>query len=105
MISADTKTNVKQGIKELEPPSNLILSVKSRGFGWEGFYLTTKICYAWKKLFGGDHLVVVCFHLNSKITSHGCKSFLPWYTDQPSPSSQASCFPGNQLLRLCDSIS
>ena len=31
MISADTKTDVKQEIKELVAPSSLILSVKNRG--------------------------------------------------------------------------
>ena len=71
MISADTKTDVKQEIKELVAPSSLILSVKNRG--WMGFYLTIKIWYAWQKLFVGDHLMVDCFHLNSKITS--IKSF------------------------------
>ena len=44
--SADTKTEVKQEIKELEAPSSLILSAKNRGAGGEGFYLKTKICYA-----------------------------------------------------------
>ena len=33
MISADTKTDVKQEIKELVAPSSLILSVKNKGWG------------------------------------------------------------------------
>ena len=33
MTSADTKTDVKQEIKELRDPSSLILSVKNRGWG------------------------------------------------------------------------
>ena len=32
MISTDTKTDVKQGIKELAAPSSLILSVKNKGW-------------------------------------------------------------------------
>ena len=62
MISADTKNVVKQEVKELVAPSRLILSVKNRGVGWKGFYLTTKIFYAWQKLFINDHLVAGCFH-------------------------------------------
>ena len=37
MISADTKTDVKQEIKELVAPSSLILSVKNRGCDEEVF--------------------------------------------------------------------
>ena len=37
MISADTKTDVKQEIKELVAPSSLILSVKNKGWGEKVF--------------------------------------------------------------------
>ena len=37
MISADTKTDVKQEIKELVAPSSLILSVKKKGWGEKVF--------------------------------------------------------------------
>ena len=37
MVSADTKTDVKQEIKELVSPSSLILSVQSKGQGEKDF--------------------------------------------------------------------
>ena len=37
MISTDTKTDVKQEIKELAAPSSLILSVKNKGWGGKVF--------------------------------------------------------------------
>ena len=37
MISADTKTDAKQEIKELVAPSSLILPVKNKGWGEKVF--------------------------------------------------------------------